>query len=256
MIDLTPAPKTASPGGKPVILETPANPMPKIIGITGLIGSGKNTFAATLRGHMATAEFNVRSAAFADHLKDVVALAYGWDRELLEGATEGSREWREKDDPFWGVSPRKVLQDVGVKFRQLDPDFWVRAVEKRFDDNPDKHYILTDVRFPNEFDMIRKRGGVIVQIRRGENPAWWNEAVRLNKLEEYNNKQTYNASQRTNAEIKMAADIAKFEKSHPDIHVSEWASAGQVPSFIINNDQDVESLDTAAQGFIGHYDDE
>ncbi len=255
-IDLTPAPKTASPGGKPVILETPANPLPKIIGVTGLMGSGKDTFAETLRGHMTEAKFNVRTAAFADHLKDVVALAYGWDRDLLEGDTEASRAWREKDDPFWGITPRRVLQEVGVKFRDMDPDFWVRAVEKRFEDNPGMHYILTDVRFPNEFDMIRRLGGVIVQIRRGEYPAWWNEAVRLNKIQAYNAKQTLNNSQRVNADIKMAGDIGKFEKNYPDIHVSEWASAGQVPSFIINNDQDLEALDTAAKGFIGHYDDE
>ncbi len=41
---------------------------------------------------------------------------FNWDREMLEGNTKESREWREKPDAFWSkqmdkeITPRWVLQ--------------------------------------------------------------------------------------------------------------------------------------------------
>ena len=41
---------------------------------------------------------------------------FGWDREMLEGDTEESRDWREKVDPYWStetgnpITPRLILQ--------------------------------------------------------------------------------------------------------------------------------------------------
>ena len=58
-----------------------------IIGITGFIGSGKDTAANYL-----VAQHGFRRDSFAGALKDAVAQIFGWDRELLEGTTKSSRE--------------------------------------------------------------------------------------------------------------------------------------------------------------------
>ena len=58
-----------------------------IIGICGLIGSGKGTVADIL------VERNYKKISFADKLKDGVAEVFGWDRAMLEGDTDSSREW-------------------------------------------------------------------------------------------------------------------------------------------------------------------
>ena len=67
-----------------------------IIGICGLIGAGKDTIADYL---VNIHEF--RRESFANTLKDSVAAVFGWDRNMLEGRTKQSREWREQPDQWW-----------------------------------------------------------------------------------------------------------------------------------------------------------
>ena len=57
----------------------------KIIGICGLIGSGKDTIADYLVNI-----HQFRRESFANSLKDAVAAVFGWDREMLEGRSKSS----------------------------------------------------------------------------------------------------------------------------------------------------------------------
>ena len=69
-----------------------------IIGICGLIGSGKDTIADHL-----VDDHSFVKLSFADKLKDSVATMFDWNRDLLDGKTEQSRKWREQMDPFWSM---------------------------------------------------------------------------------------------------------------------------------------------------------
>ena len=66
-----------------------------IIGICGLIGAGKDTMADYLVNI-----HQFRRESFANTLKDAVSAVFGWDRDLLEGRTRHSREWREQVDAW------------------------------------------------------------------------------------------------------------------------------------------------------------
>lgn len=72
---------------------------------------------------------------------------------------------KEKADQRWGLSPRQMMQKVGTDMvRQMwGEDFWIRNMDLRLCDGD---VVVSDVRFPNEAQYIRDRGGVLVRIVR------------------------------------------------------------------------------------------
>lgn len=147
-----------------------------LIGVCGLIGSGKGTVADIL-----VQNFEYEKISFADKLKDGVSAVFGWDRDMLEGDTDRSRLWRERNDEFWtketgtDVSPRLILQLFGTDCMRngFFDGIWVSLVKQQILDNPDQKYIIPDVRFPNEMKVITELGGQVWQVRRGEMPQWF-----------------------------------------------------------------------------------
>jgi hypothetical protein len=142
-----------------------------LIGLVGLIGSGKDTVAERL-----VTQHEFERDSFAKSLKDATASIFGWDRELLEGNTKESREWREQPDIFWSkkfnkeITPRWVLQYFGTEVCRggmLD-SVWVDSLIARYQG---KNTVISDTRFVNEIKTIRDHGGKIVLIKRGEVPS-------------------------------------------------------------------------------------
>jgi adenylate kinase family enzyme len=130
-----------------------------LIGLVGLIGSGKDTVAEHLVNN-----YGFKRDSFAKSLKDATANIFGWDRELLEGQTKESREWREQTDEFWSekfgkpITPRYILQYFGTEVCRggmLD-SVWVDSLIARYKGT---NTIISDTRFINEIKTIRKQGG-------------------------------------------------------------------------------------------------
>ena len=137
-----------------------------LIGLVGLIGSGKDTVAERLVTH-----HGYKRDSFAKSLKDAVSSMFNWDREMLEGNTESSRHWREQPDKFWSekmgkeITPRWVLQYFGTEvMRQGMYDaIWVDSVIGRY---KGEKTVISDTRFQNEIKNIKAHGGVIVLVKR------------------------------------------------------------------------------------------
>jgi hypothetical protein len=155
-----------------------------IIGICGLIGSGKDTIADYLQNI-----HQFRRESFAHTLKDAVAQIFGWDRELLEGRTKESRHWREQVDPWWAerlkmphLTPRYVLQVWGTEVarRSFHDDIWIAALENKLRKTTDD-VVISDCRFPNEIKSIRNAGGIVIRVVRGPEPEWYEAALSLNR---------------------------------------------------------------------------
>lgn len=145
-----------------------------LIAICGFQGAGKDTLANIL-----IKKFGYTKISFAGSVKDSVSAIFGWDRQLLEGVTNESREWREKVDEWWAkrlnipnLTPRWVLQEIGTEvFRNhFHPDIWVASVEKKLEKLTG--VVITDARFTNEIDTIKKLGGIIIHIKR-DVPDWY-----------------------------------------------------------------------------------
>jgi hypothetical protein len=133
---------------------------PLIIGLSGKSGSGKSTAANYLTDHHGYHQF-----AFADALKDIVELAFGFSDEQLYGAL------KDKVDPHWLVAPRWCLQWLGTEiFRSRFPDIWIRRLRRDIMNflsiDGQRPIVVTDVRFKDEAEALKRLGAVLVRIER------------------------------------------------------------------------------------------
>jgi hypothetical protein len=188
-----------------------------IVGLVGFIGAGKGSVADLL-----VERHGFIKESFANSVKDAVSVVFGWDRALLEGDTPESRAWREQNDKFWSeklgkaLSPRLALQLMGTEAGRdvFHPDLWVHTVLNRCAKNSNNNYVIADVRFPNEIKSIREAGGIIIRVKRGDEPEWYNVALKVNKKSNY---------------YGMA-------EQYPNVHFSEWAWIGSdIDAEIVNN---------------------
>ena len=153
-----------------------------IIGICGFIGSGKDTVANMF------VERGCVQDSFAAPLKDVCASVFGWRREMLEGDTVESRDFRETPDVFWtrklGVpnfTPRLALQLLGTEVlrNHFNENIWLNSLEyrirKQLTDAPCT--VISDARFRNELNLINLRGG---RIKDRTDLSGWHEIISKN----------------------------------------------------------------------------
>jgi hypothetical protein len=150
--------------------------MRKIIGLAGMIGSGKNTAAKHL-----IEKYNYVGLSFASTVKDCLAVIFHWDRTLLEGETVESREWREKVDSYWAnklkiknFTPRFAMQYIATDlFRdKFNDSFWIHSLEKKILEM-NQNIVISDCRFFNECAMLKSHGGILIRIARGPDPDWY-----------------------------------------------------------------------------------
>lgn len=135
---------------------------PILIGLTGRARSGKTTAAEHLVG-----TYLMEHYAFADPLRDGLMAIFNLDPSDFEG------DRKEQPLAWLDRSPRQLMQSMGTEWARntVHPDVWVKLAEQNLDYMTKAlgavlGFVVSDVRFENEADLIRRRGGTIIHISR------------------------------------------------------------------------------------------
>lgn len=194
-----------------------------LVSVSGLINSGKDTIAGYL-----TTRYQFKKVSFASSLKDSIAVIFNWDRELLEGSTKSSREWREQVDQWWSerlnipnLTPRWILQYWGTDVcrKHFHDDIWIASLENKLRYSSD-NIVITDCRFTNELNAIKRINGLTLRVHRGPKPVWYDYAVAFNK-----------------GNIDAEDKLKSF-----NIHASEYSGVGLEYDYHIDNDSTIDDL--------------
>jgi hypothetical protein len=211
--------------------------MTQVVGFCGFISAGKDTAADYLCNY-----HGFRRDSFANSLKDAVSCVFGWDRILLEGRTSEARKWREQVDIWWSerlnmpnLTPRWVLQYWGtdVLRQNFHDNIWIASLENKIRKTQD-NIVISDVRFPNEITAIHNVGGIVIRVKRGPEPEWYDDAVKFNQGERGN--------------MSWAISRNKLEKL--GIHASETSWVGGDIDHTIVNDGTIDQLFSQLESII------
>lgn len=126
-----------------------------LIGLAGKAGVGKDTTAEMFWNRHA-----IHPYALADPIKSALS-AMGFLRQEYD--KDGAKD---EIIPEIGVSYRRMAQKLGTEWgRDIHPEFWLKLAE-RFEYRMThlKGMCISDIRFENEADWIRSRGGTMVHI--------------------------------------------------------------------------------------------
>lgn len=127
------------------------------IGLTGKAMVGKTTAAKYL-----AARFSYNHTSFATPLKQIA-------RQLWDLNPDNKTDIVPTDPPR---TVREILQLLGTEVtRQIDRNAWVNFLDRGISRvSPGAHWVVDDVRFQEEAEMLVKRGFVIVRIERPDAP--------------------------------------------------------------------------------------
>lgn len=145
-----------------------------IIGFCGKKRSGKDTGASILIN-----KYGFIRYAFADALKNACSEIFLLSEEQVNGNK------KEEIDERWNLSPRKIFQIFGTEIfrekldnffpelKEYKNNFWINRFKLWYNNetkkNPNVKIVITDIRFPNEAEIVKELGGNIIKVQRNNN---------------------------------------------------------------------------------------
>jgi len=132
-----------------------------IVGLSGKKGSGKSTVAEYLKSRIEGAVV----ISFADPLKKMTSDLFGVPMKQLIGSEDEKNLMTQS-----GMTGRQLMQNVGQAMREVWPHCWVNAwrseVDSFYAHQGVSPVIVPDVRYPNEVNIIKQMGGIVIRLTR------------------------------------------------------------------------------------------
>ena len=146
----------------------------KIIALTGAKGSGKDTVgnimqALSIPSDYASWRVPVKRIAFADPIKRQIEHIFNLstsnnDQYDLFKRSVLSYDIAEQETR--SVEARHVVREIGMLMRSYDEKQFVNYVRAAITNDPNAIWVIPDLRFDNEYMMLREMGAIITKIVR------------------------------------------------------------------------------------------
>lgn len=138
----------------------------QIIAISGKRRSGKSTLGNILRD-----EYGYFPISLAEPLKALAKEHFGLTADQTDGVfkeqpTQYMDQWSKRH-----LTPRDILIRMGQFYRSINPDFWTAKLFEQVKQAPQaqmKTFVVTDVRFKNEMEWMRRHKALCVRLDRFE----------------------------------------------------------------------------------------
>lgn len=130
-----------------------------VVGFYGKAYSGKSTAANLLVKHE-----GYHKVAVADPLKNML-IALGLTHNDVYGLGDSKVT---PNSLLGGKTPRHAMITLGTEWGRdlIDPDIWVNALRKLILESKHDKFVIEDLRFDNEVELVRSLGGLVLGISR------------------------------------------------------------------------------------------
>ena len=131
--------------------------MIKLVALTGAAGSGKSTVAK----HLSNQRIPFVRTKFSGTLKKMLMQIPNVTVDMIEGELK-----EEPQELFGGKTPREVMQTLGTEWGRdsVYSKIWLDSWERSINDLT--YIVVEDLRYLNEAELIKRRGGQIWRIKR------------------------------------------------------------------------------------------
>lgn len=177
-----------------------------IIGFAGKKQSGKTTAANIIKSIHGN---RVIILNFGDAVKKSLKAIFNFSDDELYG------DKKEVINEYWGITPRDIMQyyatdlmrfQLSQKYKSIGDNIWVKSLEYQINQIFNKYdykiIVIGDLRFKNEYEMIKKYNGITIRINKESEDNNYSDHISEHDLDDVN----------FDCEINNNGTIEEFEK--------------------------------------------